>query len=49
MAEALYKQNAGNGGPGTGNGEPGAGNGRDDSADAVKDGEVVDAEFAETR
>jgi len=37
----LYKQDAGSR-------EPGAGS-REESADAVKDGEVVDAEFAETK
>ena len=42
MAEALYKQDSGNREPGAGNREPQA-------ADAVKDGEVVDAEFAETK
>ena len=41
MAEALYKSQAGN---------PPQGAGRQDNpADGVKDGEVVDAEFAETR
>jgi molecular chaperone DnaK len=43
MAEALYKAKGG-----AGNGEPGAGNrGPETGADTVKDGEVVDAEFAE--
>jgi molecular chaperone DnaK len=44
MAEALYKEQAQ-----TGNREPGAGSRQDNPADAVKDGEVVDAEFAETK
>jgi molecular chaperone DnaK len=44
MAEALYKAQAQ-----TGNREPGAGSRQDNPADAVKDGEVVDAEFAETK
>ncbi|HYB95647.1 MAG TPA: molecular chaperone DnaK [Vicinamibacterales bacterium] len=43
MAEALYKQNQpGPGGTGTGQNQ-------ENPADAVKDGEVVDAEFAETK
>jgi len=41
MAEALYKKDAGNGQPGAGH--------QDNPTDAVKDGEVVDAEFAETK
>jgi molecular chaperone DnaK len=44
MAEALYKAQAQ-----TGSREPGAGSRQDNPADAVKDGEVVDAEFAETK
>jgi hypothetical protein len=43
MAEALYKN------PGTGNREPGAGAGPGSDDNSVKDGEVVDAEFAETK
>jgi molecular chaperone DnaK len=43
MAEALYKQ------PGTGNGDPGTGPAAGQQDDSVKDGEVVDAEFAETK
>ncbi len=44
MAEALYKAQSE-----TGNRDQGTGNRQDNPADAVKDGEVVDAEFAETK
>lgn len=59
MAEVLYKAQAqtGNREPGTGGrepfdsaqGKPGAGSRQENTTDAVQDGEVVDAEFAETK
>jgi molecular chaperone DnaK len=44
MAEALYKAQSE-----TGSRDQGTGSRQDNAADAVKDGEVVDAEFAETK
>jgi molecular chaperone DnaK len=48
-AEAYQKEQAAKAAQQTGNGEPGAGTRQDNPADAVRDGEVVDAEYAETK
>jgi molecular chaperone DnaK len=47
-AEAYQKEQAAKAAQ-SGNGEPGTGNRQDNPADAAKDGEVVDAEFAEAK
>jgi molecular chaperone DnaK len=48
-AEAYQKEQAAKAAQQTGNGEPGTGSRQSNPADAATDGEVVDAEFAETK